>query len=244
MKRRLLTALAALLMACVGAVVLTNYVRGADARAMAGMDTAKVLVVTSTIPEGTSADKLATLVAIKTLPAKAVTAGTLTSLSSIVGQVSTVDLQPGEQLLGSRFVDPATLVDPNKIEIPEGLQQLSVAMERSRMLGGLLVPGATVGVFVSLPKDDPIPAQTHLILHKVLVTKVGEEMPSDGDADSAVEVEDKPPTETVLVTFAVEAGDAEKIVFGAEHGRLWLSLEPADAVTRGTEIVTAGNVYE
>jgi pilus assembly protein CpaB len=238
MKRRLLAALVALLMAGVGAVLLTTYVRGADNRAMAGMQTANVLVVTSMIAKGTSADALDPFVTMKTLPVKAIATGTLTSLSPIVGQISTVDLQPGEQLLGSRFVDPATLEDPGAVKIPPGLIQLSVAMERPRMLGSLLTPGATVGVFVSLIKDGDQPAQTHLVLHKVLVTKVGEDVALEGDAKPGT------PTDTVVVTFAVKAGDAEKIVFGAEHGRLWLSLEPSDAGTSGTQVLTPANVFK
>ena len=241
MKRRLFAAIAALVLAGLGAVLLTSYVRGADDRAMAGMQTAKVLVVTTMIPKGTSADALDTLVTIKTLPVKAVATGTLTALSSIVGQVSTVDLQPGEQLLSSRFVDPATLVDPAEVKVPRGMQQLSVSLERPQMLGSLLVPGSTVGVFVSLPKDGDQVAQTHLILHRVLVTKVGEDKPPVAEGEVA---EAEPPAETVLVTFAVKAGDAEKIVFGREHGRLWLSLETADSKTSGTEVITPGNVYE
>ena len=240
MKRRLIAAVAALLLAGIGAVVLTSYVRGADARAMAGMQTGKVLVVTAMVPKGTSAEALDSLVTMKTFPVKAVASGSVTSLTSIVGQVSTVDLQPGEQLLGSRFVDPATLEDPNVIKVPPGMQQLSVAMDRPKMLGGLLVPGSTVGVFVSLPAADEVPAQTHLVLDKVLVTKVGDAVLPTGDAPAGAEAA----TETVLVTFAVMAPDAEKIVFGSEHGRLWLSLQPADASNSGTDIVTPENVYE
>jgi pilus assembly protein CpaB len=242
MKRRLLTAVAALLLAGVGAVLLLGYVRAADDRAMAGMQTTKVLVVTAFIPEGTPAEALVTLVMLKTLPAKAVAAGTLTDLTSIVGRVSTVDLLPGEQLMGSRFIDPATLEDPGVIKVPKGMQQLSVAMERPRMLGGLLTPGATVGVFVSLAKDGDLPPQTHLVLHKVLVTQVGEADPPVGDAEP--EAKAGVPSDTVVVTFAVKARDAEKIVFGGEHGRLWLSLEPSDARTKGTQVVTPENVFK
>jgi pilus assembly protein CpaB len=240
MKRRVIAAIAAILLASVGAVLLTSYVRGADNRAMAGMQTAKILVVKTLIPKGTSAEALGTLVSLKTLPVKAIAAGTLNSLTPIVGQVSTVDLQPGEQLLGSRFVDPATLEDPDEVKIPPGMEQLSVAMERPRMLGSLLVPGSMVGVFVSLPKDGSQPPQTHLVLHKVLVTKVGEELPPAGDAQPDA----KAASENVVVTFAVKARDAEKIVFGAEHGRLWLSLEPSDSTTSGTDVITPENVYE
>jgi pilus assembly protein CpaB len=240
LKRRLLAAVAALLMASIGAVLLTSYVTAADSRAMAGLQTTEVLVVTSVIAKETAADALGKRVEPKTLPATAVAPGAVTSLGDITGLVSTVDLQPGEQLLRSRFVDPATLRKSGEFTIPAGLQQVSVALERPRMLGSLLTPGTTVGLFLSMPKDGSQPAQTHLILNKVLVTKVGEDVPATADGDNA----DAPdPAASVVVTFAVSAADAEKIVFGAEHGRLYLSLEPSDVATAGTRVVTPGNVY-
>jgi len=239
MKRRIFAGVLALLLAGTGAVLLTSYVKGADRRAMAGMETANVLVVTALVPHGTPTDALTKLVSMRLLPAKAVAAGALSSLTSIAGQVATTDLQPGEQLLASRFADPASLEDVNQIKIPKGMQQLSVPMQRPRMLGAMLAPGATVGVFLSLDKDDPQPAQTHLILRRVLVTKIGGDLPP-ASADSTGKASE--PADMVSVTFALTARDAEKLVFGAEHGRLWLSLEPSDAVTSGTRVVTPGNV--
>jgi pilus assembly protein CpaB len=239
MKRRIIAAVLALVLAGTGAVLLLGYVKGADRRAMAGMETVNVLVVTALIPTGTSADALMKLVAMQVLPAKAVAAGTLSSLATISGQVATTDLQPGEQLFASRFADPASLEDAEEIEIPPGMQQVSVSMERSRMLGAMLTPGATVGVFVSLPRDGEQPPMTHLVLHRVLVTTIGGDLPalpSEGE-DQATE-----PADMVSVTFALSAADAEKLVFGAEHGRLWLSLESMDAITTGTRVITAGNV--
>jgi pilus assembly protein CpaB len=75
----------------------------------------------------------------------------------------------------------------------------------------------------------------------VLVTNVGGDLPPPPSGS-----EDQPsePGDMVSVTFALSAADAEKLVFGAEHGRLWLSLEPADADTSGTRIVTPKNVNE
>jgi len=240
LKRRLVAAVAALLLAGAGAVLLTSYVGGADRRAMAGMETAQVLVVTSVIAKDTSAEALGKRVSVQTLPARAIAAGAVTSLTEISGQVSTVELQPGEQLLLVRFVDPATLKKSGEFTIPAGMQQVSVAMERPRMVGSLLTPGTTAGLFLSLPKDGDQPAQTHLLLNKVLVTKVGEDVPATADGEEA---EAPDPASSVVVTFAVNASDAEKIVFGAEHGRLYLSLEPSDAATSGTRVVTGENVY-
>ena len=62
MRRRLIAAFAALVLLFAGTVVLLAYVRGADARALAGVRTTEVLVADQVIPEGTPADQLGALV--------------------------------------------------------------------------------------------------------------------------------------------------------------------------------------
>ena len=47
-----------------------------------------------------------------------------------------------------------------------------------------------------------------------------------------------------MVTLAVSAAQAEAVVYGIEHGTLWLSLEPKDAKTGGTDVLDAGNIYK
>jgi len=235
MKRRLLAALVALVLAGAGAVLLMGYVGHADQRAMAGMQSVNVLVVTAPVPEGTTSAALAKLVATKALPAVAVAKGALSSLDPISGQVTTADLQPGEQLLASRFADPASLTNSGGIKIPQGFQQVSVSLEPQRALGGELAPGATVGIFLSMAKDDPYPAQTHLVLNRVLVTKV-----VGGSAEPAPTGTKAPATTgtALMVTLALDAHNAETVVYGAEHGTLWLSSEPSDALLSGSRVVT------
>ena len=103
MKRRLLAAFAALVLLCAGTVVLLAYVHGADARALAGVQTVDVLVADQPIPEGTTAQGLSALVRTEVLPRKAAVEGRVTDLDELAGLVATVDVQPGEQLLLSRF---------------------------------------------------------------------------------------------------------------------------------------------
>ena len=103
MRRRLLAASAALVLALVGTVVLVAYVRGADARALAGVQTVDVLVVAQPVPAGTAAAELAGLVRAEQVPVKAAVPGRVADLADLAGQVATVDLQPGEQLLAARF---------------------------------------------------------------------------------------------------------------------------------------------
>ena len=103
----MIAGIAAVVLAIVGTVVLVGYVRGADSRAMAGLQTVDVLVAAATIPEGTLAEQLPALVATKELPATAVLSNRVTSLDQLAGQVVLVALEPGEQLLASKFGAPA-----------------------------------------------------------------------------------------------------------------------------------------
>lgn len=232
-----------MLLAVVGAVLLLSYVAGADQRALAGVQTVSVLVVVKPVPAGTAADQLSTLVAAKTLPAMAVNAGTVGNLSQLAGKVATTDLLPGEQLLAKRFVDPATLAGANEVKVPAGLQQISVALDSQRVVAGQVNPGSRVGVFVSLPKDGNRPAQTHLMLHQVLVTKIqGGTATASGDGKSVSSAAAAPAAGGVLVTLALTGGEAERVVYGAEYGTIWLSVEPSDATQTDTQVVTEENV--
>ncbi len=89
------------------------------------------------------------------------------------------------------------------------------------------------------------PNSTHLILHKVLVTNVQvEQLPAEpAQADAPVSL-DLAPTGNLLVTLAVPAADTEKIVFAAEHGSVWLAVEPEGADEAGTTIQTRETIYQ
>ncbi|WP_127129477.1 Flp pilus assembly protein CpaB [Georgenia sp. SYP-B2076] len=249
MTRRVIAAAAAILLATVGAFVLVGYVGAADQRAMAGMASTSVLVVTTPVAEGTPADQLAGLVTAEDLPAKAVVPGAVTSLDELSGLVATADLHPGEQLLAARFADTVTEIAPTTVEVPAGMQEVSVLLEPQRVVGGRVAAGDTVGVFISLGGEAP---QTHLILNKALVTQVQGAVPiPEGAAPAtglvpAADTAPAPeaaPTSSVMVTLALSGPDAERVVFGSEHGTVWLSKEPAAATVDGTRIVTRENVF-
>jgi pilus assembly protein CpaB len=252
MRRRLLATAAALVLALVGAVVLLAYAKGADARAMAGQRTQQVLVAAARIPSGTAAVSLGDLVQTRQLPATAVAPGAVHDLTALAGKVTTVDLLPGEQLLAGRFTDPALLQVPGTVAVPAGLQEITVQLEPERALGGRLAAGDHVGVFVSLVNPDGS-GSTDSVLHTVLVTQVqggtapppaaGSTGSGPSTAAAASSSASSTPTSTMLVTLALGAKAAEAVVFGQEHGKVWLSLEPAGANTGGTAVIDNGNVY-
>jgi pilus assembly protein CpaB len=242
--RRFLAAFAALLLLAVGTGVLLTYVQGADSRALAGVRSVDVLVADELIPEGTTADQLDALVRTETVPAKTAVDGRVTDLDALAGRVATVDILPGEQLFAGRFARPDQLQAPGTVEVPAGLQEVSVLLEPQRAVGGRLAAGDKVGVVVSLKFEDGT-AATHAVLHRVLVTQVqGAPAPVESTDEQETASSGTPaPSASLMVTLAVSAAQAEAVVFGIEHGTLWLSSEPDGAETGGTDVITQGNIY-
>src|SRR6476661_5279010 len=163
MRRRLLAASAALVLFVLGTVVLLAYVRGADARAFAGAQPVQVLVVDRLVPAGTSGDGLAGFVRTDTVPAKAAVDGRVTDLTELTGLVASTDLEPGEQLLASRFQKPGDVQAAGTVAVPKGLQEVSILLEPQRAVGGRLAAGDTVGVYLSQGQSV---GQTHAVLHR------------------------------------------------------------------------------
>jgi pilus assembly protein CpaB len=142
--------------------------------------------------------------------------------------------------------------------VPAGFQEVAVALEPERAVGGELGPGDTVGVAMSfepfdLPgTEDLTPSQTHLTFHKVLVTAVQFDQNDAAAADAASAQDDENPGADVerapslrlLVTLAMKAPEVEQVVFAAEFGHIWLTAENADADQSGTRVVTLGEAHE
>jgi pilus assembly protein CpaB len=237
-RRRMVAALAAVVLALVGGALLLAYVGAADERALAGLETAPVLVVTAPVPEGATAEQLAASVEVRQLPRLAVAPGTATAATDLAGLVTTSALQPGEQVLRSRFADPAVLAEEAGVKVPAGLHRVSLQLEPERALGGAVAPGAKVGVFLSVTQGET--ARTQLGLHKVLVTAVSGVAPVAGEEGAEAEAA---PTEALTVTLALPGPAAQRLVFAAEHGTVWLSAEPDEAPDTTPRTTTKENLH-
>ncbi|MDP9884831.1 pilus assembly protein CpaB [Sinomonas atrocyanea] len=249
--------MAALIVAIIGTVLLLTYVNGADRRALADVQTQDVYVVQKSIPAGAAADAVSAAVALKPIPKAAIPADPVTDLTALKGKVTSVALEPGEQLLSSRLVDPAALATPGRAEVPSGMQELTVRLPIERVIGGALAPGDTVGVLLSLPKEDNAPAQTQLAYHKVLVTAVqlssganageaasgSQQSGSSGGGLNSSTKSSSQPAGDYLVTIARPAADAERIVYAAEFGKVYLTKEPAAAQENTSGVVDRTKVF-
>lgn len=250
MNRKAIGSIVAVVLAAIGTFVLLAYVKAADDRALAGERVVPVLVVKEAVAAGTQASDLGNRVAVERVPVKVLAEGGVSDLAKLEGQVAAVDLVPGEQVVAARFQSPSEAMAAGAVKIPEGLQEVTIPLSAERAVGGALSPGDTVGIAASFTakstgedgeaKADAVET-THLIFHKVLVTNV-QGVAAAGD-DAAAQ-----PSATagqqVLVTLAVEANDAEKLIFTAEFGSLWLTAEPASAAEEPTQIESRGTIYE
>lgn len=169
MQRRIIAAVAAVILAGIGAVLLYSYVNNADARAMATLDTTQVLVATKVIPAGTSGANLAPFVALKQLPKVAVVEGALTSTELVADLEATTDLQVGEQVIASRFAKPNTDVS-GKVDVPTDLSQVSVQLDPQHVVGTHIAPGSKVALYISVEVNQV--AVSKLAFRDVLVTNV------------------------------------------------------------------------
>ncbi|WEO78005.1 Flp pilus assembly protein CpaB [Cryobacterium sp. SO2] len=244
MRIRLIAAVAALLLAITGTVLIAGYVTGADERAQADASPVDVYVVDQLIPVATPAEVLGEYLRVQVLPSAAVAEGAVTDLATVAGMITTVQLLPGEQLLTSRLANPEDLITPGKIRVPEGMQEVTISLAADAMVGGQVAAGDTVGVFVTKTNDAQQPS-TNLVFNKVLVTTVQgapavvttETGATDDSATPAT------PDGALMITFALTAADAERIIFAVQNASIWLSLQTDDDNEDGTKIVTEADLY-
>lgn len=272
MRRKVIGIVAALILAGVGTVALVGFVRNAEARAQAGEELVEVYVATQVIPAGTPATDLDGRIRVEQVPEKVRATEGVVELATLAGRVAAVDLVPGEQLVIGRFVERSDFANrPVGVVVPEGTIEVTIELEPQRAVGGLVTAGETVAVFASFEPFDlqatvvevdgeevalptavaeavegSTPNTTHLILHKVLVTAVQEDV---GDAgfggdDDERDVLRESPDGSLLVTLALDPADAERLVFTAEFGSIWLASERGDVPEGGTTIQTRGSVYD
>jgi pilus assembly protein CpaB len=194
--------IAAIVLATLGTIALISYVQNAKDDAIADEAVVTVLVLTDTVAEGASAGAIVDAIEATSIPVRLKVPDALTDVAQIAGRVTMVELRPGEQLLDSRLIEPEQLVS---VEVPSGLQEVTISLDPQRAVGASLEPGDTVGMVLSFDSLNPsaadatvtvdgaddaasmamTPKMTHLTLNQVLVTGV---QLSQVDRDRVVDV--------------------------------------------------------
>lgn len=196
MKRKIGGIVLALILAVVGTVALITYVDRAKDDAVSDEELKDILVLVDDVGQGATLSEIGDAVELTGVPERLVAPDALTTLADLDPVlVAGVDLLTGEQLLSSRLVDPETLV---RVDVPEGLQEVTISVDPDRAVGGVLRPGDLIGIVISFdsidvnaanaatattvpgavpdPNAPPLPplvtSATKLTLNKVLITSV------------------------------------------------------------------------
>lgn len=273
MNRKVVGVVTALILALAGTVALVAYVGDAEERALAGEELVEVYVVTVPIPAGTPASEVEQYVAVEQVPVKVQAEAAVSNLPSLTGRVAAVNLLLGEQLVDGRFVERSEFADRVAgVQVPDDMVEITIELDPQRAVGGLLEPGQTVAVFSSFEPFDlkasfvevdgeevPLPVaiadeidgktsnSTEIIARKVIVTAVQEVEDRTFNSDSDEEGVDRlttAPNDSVFVTLAVSPFDAERVVFTAEFGFVWLAVERETVPEVDDSIKTRTNVYD
>lgn len=229
---RVLVAILAVVLAGLGIASLVVWTNGARDRAFSGVETVTVWQVTKDIPVGTDADAIGNSVKQVSLPRVGVPSTALTSLDTVKGKTTTASLVPGEVLVAGRF---GSLKDATEIPVPKGLQEVTIELASTRVLGGVLKRADRVGVVASY--GTPVDGLTNFAVNRALVlavTAVGTTTQTDAAA---------PPTGNLQVRLALAATDVEKVVHASEFGKVWLARQNKDAKV-GRSIVTEADVVK
>lgn len=219
---------AAVALALLGTLLIVSYAR--SSKADAADDRVSVLVATAAIPAGTPATDLGDKVVVRQVAPGTRATGTASSLTELRGKVAETAVASGDQV---RLADFVAAADLPRAEAPDGTIEVGLSLEPARALAGDVRPGQTVAVIASFDASGETQAETHLILGDIVVTRVrtSEARPSDDDDGTQLA-----PGGPLLVTLAVSPADAERVVFAAEQGSLWLAGDTPEVGTAGTPV--------
>ncbi|TKJ20647.1 RcpC/CpaB family pilus assembly protein [Blastococcus sp. CCUG 61487] len=216
MQRRILAAVAAFVLAAVGAVLLIDYVGGADDRARADEETIEILVAQADIPIGTPANQLAAKVKLEPVPERLLRGreDAISDLAELGERRTATAMLQGDYLSEARFSEATAKTRD------DGREQLSLTLDAQRAVGGNLSDGDRVAVYRTSTTPDGA-RTTERLYDDIPVTRVTE-LDSSAVAGGAV-----------TVTLALDEVEAATVIAGMHDGSIWLSL--VDAATSSKE---------
>jgi pilus assembly protein CpaB len=211
-------------------MALVVYVHSADRRAISDQQPVLVFVAKREIPQGTSGFKARNQGWIQqtTLPTKAVARDAIRSLEQIAGRIAAVNILPGEQLLGARWVSPDVAEGQHLLSIPQDQQAISIQVDATRQVSGFITPGDHVSIVVTFERGGGANGNrphTKYLLQDVTVLAVGPIAQVNPAAQGTSRVNNRGEGLSTI-TLALTPGDVPVLVDAVEHGRLYLTLLP------------------
>lgn len=257
MNRRVIAVLVAVVLAVLGGALVINYVRSADARAIAAQQPVKVYVAQKLIPAGTMLKdaERTELFAETRVAASALPAGALQDVTPENSSfLALSDIQPGEFLMSARFGD--TPVGEKAIEVPSGMLAMSMELSDPARVGKFVTPGSHIAVYAThkiklFGTDEKVKAfndldvkGTTVLLPDVQVIGMGDTPLAAPQQAAKAEGDQQNAAPGFLVTLAVSPEDAPRVAHAINDYTLYAALRGPDVkvdAKSGTDDVTVFN---
>jgi pilus assembly protein CpaB len=241
MGRRVMAALAAMVIGLIGVAAVLLYAKGADARAVGDQQPQSVFVAQELIPTGTTAaDAVAKGLMVQTkIAAKGVPAGALTQVDAATGKlVALTDIAAGDFVVGSRFGKIPAAAEA--IKVPDGQVAISFTLSDPGRVGTFMRPGSHIVIYDTYSVGGA--KRTQVLLSDVLVIAMGS---TSLTPPAKVEGEAAPAdTGGSLVTVALPPTTTAKLVHGIQTGTLYAGLSSAHAKVDLSQIVSDATLFD
>ena len=235
MDRRRLLLILAVFVAIMGTALVFLYVQGADKRAGDQFDNVSVLKATQDIAAGETYDQALAdgKIASADVPRNQLTTGYQTSTTALKGEIASVPVFAGQQIISSQFGDSVQAATSTLPGIPDGMMAISVNLTDPDRVAGNIQNGSDVAIFVTWTLQQSATAaasgtaaqSTRLLLPKVMVLNVGSPQPpstSTTTADDGTQTTEQLPK--TLLTLAVTQKEAQKVILASKALSLTFGL--------------------
>ncbi len=228
-----------ILAAVVAAVYLNSATTEKTVSGGSGVTTVPVVVAAQDMPSGTRI--AAEMLTVKSIAEDAVLVGVFDKTESIVGQVTTMPVTAGEQIIPAKITGSQTAIQefganaPLDLIVSEGKRAVSVEVNDIVGAGGLIRPGDFVDVILTVRTKAGPDGQSHnqisaTVIQGVKVLAVAQEVTATGPDAAANPDENKDANKdatTVTLEVAPIQGEVAALADGCRlnfDGRLALAL--------------------
>jgi pilus assembly protein CpaB len=243
MRSRIIAVIVAVVLGVTAWAVAVRYLQGEQDRITAGAQLVSVLVAAQDLPTGMTAEEMSSkgYLTPQQIPRQYVAGSAVSSRAAIEGKVAAQPISKGEQITSTMFKYAAEVGLASST--PKGYIAVSIAYDAVRSVGALLQPGDSVAVFGTFGSGSTIGISgsvTKLVLPKIKVLAVGAQLASGAsapsDAGSGGALSGGSNQSAGSITLAVTPADAERLIFMAQNGGIWLGLySPTDPNTPSTQ---------
>jgi pilus assembly protein CpaB len=223
MTRRLLAIIVAIGLAAVGTAGGLYLVLSADQRARDRIvDAVTVAIAVKRIPVGTTGARVLadSMVRFERMPKVSVPADTLATIDAErTKQVVTSNIAVGQLLLAANFGEQTSVT--SGLPLPDGKMAVTVQTGAPEQVAGYVRAGSQVAIFLTYGVVDKNGAKTNIERTRVLLPRVEVLAVGTHQASSSTNQSN---AGSLMLTVAVDQGEAERLIEGLSHGTLYLGL--------------------